>query len=120
MHLSLCPHTSMYHHHLIMSIWKESLFLSSLLTFSLINGQSTTSIVIEQLPTCINESYVIPLFSSRIIYMTFNQSRLRQLNIYTVHLRTSIVDRKVAQFEGHHQIIRKTFAINNPTNGKSS
>lgn len=88
-----------------MSNW--TVFYSFILVaFAFANGQQL-SIDIQ----CMNGSYVIPLFSTRIIHMTFNQTRLKELNIHTVHLRTAIADRKVAEFDGHHQTIRKSFRI---------
>lgn len=92
-----------------MANW-TAVFSLILLAFSFANGR-TLSIDIQQSMGCINESYVIPLFSTRIIHMTFNQTRLKQLNIHTVHLRTSIADRKVAEFYGHHPTIKKSFRI---------
>ena len=92
-----------------MSNW-TAVFSRILFAVSFANGRQL-SIDIQQSTGCINESYVISLFSTRIIHMTFNQTRLKQLNIHTVHLRTSIADPKVAEFYGHHPTIKKSFRI---------
>ena len=47
--------------------------------------------------------------------MTFNQTRLKQLNIHTIHLRTYIADRKIAEFQGRHHTVRTTFHLTNTT-----
>ncbi len=76
------------------------------------------SIVIEEPSLCMNYSYVIPLFSTQILRMTFNRTRFKQLNIHTVHVRASIADRKVAEFDKHRHTIQQVFHLMNSTQGQ--
>jgi hypothetical protein len=76
------------------------------------------SIVIQESSACTKNNYKIPLFSTEILRMTFNQTRLRQLNIHTLHIRASIANRKVAEFENHRYTIKKVFHLMNTTSGK--
>jgi hypothetical protein len=76
------------------------------------------SIALQEPSLCINNSYVIPLFSIRNFRMTLNRTRLRQLNIHTVSVYATIADRKIAEFQNRRQTIRKVYHIPNDTQGK--
>jgi len=78
------------------------------------------SIVVREPSLCLNEKYVLPLFGTRIIPMTFNRSRLQQLNIHTIRVHTSISDRKVLEFENHRYAKKKSFYLMNNTERKPS
>jgi len=76
------------------------------------------SIIIPDLSLCIKDNYVMPLYTTRFLRMTFNRTRLNQLNIHTISVRTSIVDQKVADFEDHLPTVIKVFHLLNNTEGK--
>jgi len=69
------------------------------------------SIIIQESSLCIKDNYVMPLYSTRFLRMTFNRTRLEQLNIDTLYIRTSIVDQKVANFEDHQYTVKKIFHL---------
>ncbi|CAF4437947.1 unnamed protein product, partial [Rotaria sp. Silwood2] len=56
-------------------------------------------------------SYIIPLFTTRIVRMTLNQTRLKQLNIHTIRIRAFIRNKKVAEFQDHRNSIEKVFHL---------
>lgn len=74
------------------------------------------SIVTQESSLCIKDNYSIPLFSTQNLRMTFNGTRLKQLKIHTIRIRTSIIDKNVADFEDHRQTIRKVIRITNNSN----
>ncbi|CAF3651637.1 unnamed protein product [Adineta steineri] len=74
-----------------------------------------TSVAIEKPSLCITGTYIVPLFSTKIIRTTFNRTYLKQLNIHEIHIYAIISDQKVAEFENHRSITEKTFRISNNT-----
>ncbi|CAF3448050.1 unnamed protein product [Rotaria sp. Silwood1] len=61
---------------------------------------------------CINNnSFTIPLFTTRMLRMKFNRTRLKQLNIHTIRLHAFISDQKVAEFQDHRDKIEKVFHL---------
>lgn len=76
------------------------------------------STVLQKPSLCINNTYTISLFSTRNFRITFNRTRLRQLNIHTLSLYVSIEDRKVADFQDHRHIMRRIYRLPNDTECK--
>ncbi|CAF0735519.1 unnamed protein product [Rotaria sordida] len=74
------------------------------------NGQSR-SIINQESSLCTKKSHTIPLFTTLILRMTFNQTRLKQLNIQTMSIYASISDRKTAEFQNHRDIIEEVFHL---------
>jgi hypothetical protein len=77
------------------------------------------SIVVQEPSLCVNEKYIVSLFGTRIIPMTFNRTLLQELNIHTMRVYVSISDRKVLQFENHQYTKKKSFHLMNNTERKS-
>jgi hypothetical protein len=75
------------------------------------------SIIIKEPSLCVDNTYTIPLFDTQSIRMTFNQTRLRQLNIHTIRIRALIQDRKVAEFENNRHVIKKPLHLSNNNEG---
>ncbi|UJR37265.1 hypothetical protein I4U23_029974 [Adineta vaga] len=75
-------------------------------------NQSITS---NKTSRCVNDTYVIPLFSTRIIHIQLNRTHLQRLNIHTVHISSWINDRKVASFYNDHHRIDDVLHISNNT-----
>jgi hypothetical protein len=76
------------------------------------------SVIIKEPSLCINNTLSIPLFDTQSIRMTFNRTRLKQLHIHTIRIRTSIEDRKVAEFENNRHVIKKVLHLKNNIQGK--
>ena len=60
----------------------------------------------------------MPLFTTRLLRMTFNRTRLIQLNIRTIRLHAFISNRKVAEFQDHLYTIQQVFYLRNNTKRK--
>ena len=89
-------------------------FIIFILPIDCQNGSS----VLQKPSLCINNTYTIPLFSTKNIRMTFNRTRLRQLNIHALIVYVSIEDRKVAEFQDHRHTVRRIYRITNDTECK--
>jgi hypothetical protein len=76
------------------------------------------SIILPELSLCLKDKYIIPLYSTRFFRMTFNRTRLKQLNIHTIHIRTLITDPKVANFDDHRTTVKQIFHLMNNTERK--
>jgi hypothetical protein len=75
-------------------------------------------IILPESSLCLKDNYVMPLYSTQIFRITLNQTRLKQLNIHTIRIRTSIVDPNIANFEDHRPVLKQTFHLMNNTEGK--
>ena len=96
---------------------KFQVFVCFILCIYSTNGKFQ-SIVMEESTVCTKDNYKIPLFSTENLRITFNQTRLRQLNVHTIHIRAEIDNQKVAEFENQGDTINKVFHLINTTSGK--
>jgi len=76
------------------------------------------SIILPELSLCLKDKYIMPLYSTRFFRMSFNRTRLKQLNIHTIHIRTTMADPKVANFEDHRTTVKHIFHLMNNTERK--
>jgi len=61
---------------------------------------------------CIQDKYIIPLFSTKIIRLNINQIRLKQFNFERLSIRAKIADKTIAKFHNDRSMINKRFYLN--------